>query len=122
MPSSLRSKLSVFVQRRLQAERRRGKRVVPAHRTLCLLRMPGEDDSVTALVQNLSSHGIGVLADREYPVGAPLHLLLVNHSHIFSVALDLNVIRCLRTANNQYYLAGPFSRALTHEEMVPFII
>jgi hypothetical protein len=122
MSSSLRSKLSAFVQRRLHAERRRGKRVIPVHRTIGLLRIPGEEERVTAVVQNLSPLGIGLLADREYPAGMVLHLLLVNHSHTFSVALDLNVVRCLRTAANQYFVAGPFTRLLSHEEMVPFIM
>lgn len=122
MRLSLRNKLSLFVQRRLRIERRGCKRVVPVHRTLCLLQAPSEADRVTAVVQNLSVKGVGVLVDREYTPGTVLNVLLVNASHTFAVEVDLQVIRCFRVAANQYFLAGPFGRPLTHDEAVPFII
>ena len=121
MSSFLRSKLSVFARRRLQADRRGGKRLAPNHRTICRLQTPGEDAHTTAVVQNLSLRGVGMRVDREYTPGTLLHVLLVNDSHTFSVALELSVARCFRVANDQFYLAGPFGRPLTHEEVVPFI-
>ncbi|HWG44102.1 MAG TPA: PilZ domain-containing protein [Gemmataceae bacterium] len=122
MKASLRSRLSALVQRRIHVERRGGKRVEPMHRTLCLLQMPGETSQTTAIVQNLSLKGIGVHVDREYTVGATLDLLLVNASHTFSVTLELKVVRCFRAAPNLYFVAGPFTRSLRHEEVVPFIL
>jgi hypothetical protein len=122
MKMSLRSKLSFFVKRRLQIERRGSKRVVPVHRTLCLVQVPGEADRATAVVQNISVNGVGVLVDREYLPGTVLNVLLVNASHTFAAAMELKVVRCFRVAVNRYFLAGPFARPLTHDEAVPFII
>jgi hypothetical protein len=122
MTLSLRKKLSVFVQRRLQVERRSQKRVVPIQRTLCLLQAPGEDQRATTVVQNLSLKGVGILADREHAPGTVLQVLLVNAWHTFAVKRDLKVVRCFRVNGQQFFLAGPFDRLLAHEEMVPFII
>jgi hypothetical protein len=122
MTLPIRNKISVFVQRRLQVERRSQKRVVPVHRTLCLLRASGEDQPATTVVQNLSLKGIGVLVDREHAPGTLLHALLVNASHTFAVKRELKVVRCFRVNGQQFFLAGPFEKLLSHEEMVPFII
>jgi hypothetical protein len=122
MKASLRSKLSALVQRRLHVERRSEKRVEPMQRTLCLIQTPGENVQTTAIVQNLSPKGIGVHVDREYAVGTILHVILVNASHTFSVALDLKIVRSFRAGPQKYFIAGPFTRALRHEELVPFIV
>ncbi len=122
MTLPIRSKLSVFVQRRLQVERRSQKRVVPVQRTLCLLQVPGENEQSTAIVQNLSRKGIGVLVDREHQPGDVLTALLVNSSHTFAVKRELKVVRCFRVNGEQFFLAGPFENLLDHAEMVPFII
>ncbi len=122
MSSLLRSKLSILAQRRLQVERRGGKRVVPVHRTLCLLQEPGSPERTTAIVQNLSLRGVGVMVEREYAPDTVLHALLVNAAHTFSASVDLKVVRCSRGPNNQFFLAGPFDRPLTHAEVIPFII
>jgi hypothetical protein len=121
LPSALRKPLSLFGQRRMKVERRGGKRVTPARNTLCLIRRPGEDQTSTVVVQNLSFKGIALLADRECPAGTVLGLLLINAAHTFSVEVDLQIVRCFRVAANQYFLAGPFGRALLHDELVPFI-
>lgn len=121
LPSALRKPLSLFGSRRIKVERRGGKRVVPARHTLCLIRRPGEDQASKVVVQNLSLKGIALLADREHPAGTLLPLLLINAAHTYSVAVDLRIVRCFRAAANQYLVAGPFERALLHEEVVPFI-
>jgi hypothetical protein len=122
MGLSLRSRLSALVQRRLQVERRNGKRVAPMQRTLCLLHKDGADERATSVVKNLSLKGVGVVAERGYELGEIVHALLVNASHTFSVAVDLKVVRCFRVADQEFFVAGPFTRSLTHEEVVPFII
>jgi hypothetical protein len=122
MTSFLRDKLSVLVQRRLQVERRNGKRIAPNHQTLALLRTGEERDAATSLVHNLSVNGVAVHAERPYPIGTILHVLFVNASHTFSVAVDVKVVRCVREIGNGYLIAGPFSRSLSHEEIVPFIL
>lgn len=121
LQSALRKPLSLFGQRRVKVERRGGKRVTPARNTLCLIRRTSEDQPSTAVVQNLSLKGIALLTDHEQPAGAVLPLLLINAAHTFSVEVDLRIVRCFRAAANQYFVAGPFERALLHDEMVPFL-
>lgn len=122
MKSSLRNKLSVLVQRRLQIERRGGKRVVPIHRTLCQLQASDDSEPATGIVHNLSYKGVAVLSEREYALGTLLRVLLVNDSHTFSLAMDMKVVRSFRNGGTQYLIAGPFTRPLRHEEVVPFFL
>lgn len=122
MNSTLRGKLSVLVQRRLHNERRGSKRIAPVQRTLCLMSAPGEGLTLTALVENLSNQGIAILAQRPYPLNTILHLRLVNAAHMFSLEVDMKVFRCTRMGYDQYFIAGPFTRRLLHDEIVPFIL
>jgi hypothetical protein len=122
MKSSLRSKLSGLVQRRRKVERRSGKRIAPTQRTLALLRWDENGETTTAFVHNLSLKGLAVHAERDYPLGTMLRVILVNAAHTFSVAVDLKVVRAIRDGGNGYLIAGPFSRTLSHEEVVPFIL
>jgi hypothetical protein len=122
MGLSLRSKLSALVQRRLQIERRGGKRVAPAQRTLCRLSKPGESAQAASVVQNLSIKGVGLQTECSYQLGELLHVLLVNAAHTFSVSVELRVARCFHVTDNRYFVAGPFTRPLTHDEIVPFIL
>ena len=122
MKSPLRTKLSVLVQRRLQVERRGGKRVKPLHRTLCLLHASNGSERGTAIVQNLSYKGVAMQTEGDYPLGTLLQVLLVNEAHTFSLALEMKVVRSLRIAGDHYLVAGPFARALRHEEILPFIV
>lgn len=122
MGLSLRSKLSALVQRRLQIERRGGKRVAPAQRTLCLLSKPGESEQIGSVVQNLSIKGAGLQTERSYELGDVLDALLVNSAHTFSVAVELRVARCFHVTDTRYFVAGPFTRPLSHDEIVPFML
>ena len=122
MRPSLRNKLSVLIQRRLQIERRGCKRLVPIQRTLCLLPSRGDSEGTTAVVNNLSHKGVAVVAEREYALGTILPVLLVNASHTYSLAVEMKVVRASRLGRDQYLIAGPFARSLLHEEVVPFIV
>ena len=122
MRPSLRNKLSSFIQRRMQIERRGSKRLMPVRRTLCLIRFAEECERMTAVVENLSQKGIAVLSEREYLPGTILSVLLVNASHTFSLAVEMKVVRSSRIGHDQYLIAGPFARSLLHEEVVPFIV
>jgi hypothetical protein len=102
-------------------ERRSGKRIVPVRRTLCLIRSAAHEEWKTGLVQNLARNGIAVQSGTNYSPGTLLHLLIVNEAHTFSLAVDMNVVRCIRVSD-QHLIAGPFTRPLLHEEVVPFII
>jgi hypothetical protein len=121
MRSSLRKQLSILVQKRLHIERRGGKRIVPVRRTLCLMWSPDRVEPTTAIVQNLSHSGIAVQSEDTYATGTLLRLLLVNDAHTFSLAVEMSVVRCVRIGNHNL-IAGPFARALLHQELVPFIL
>ena len=122
MTLPIRNKISVFVQRRLQVERRSQKRIVPVQRTLCLLQVPGEQEQSTTVVQNLSRKGIGVLVDREHLPGTVLTALLVNASHTFAVKRKLKVVRCFRMVSGDYFVGGRFRTALSPDELLPFML
>jgi hypothetical protein len=119
MRSSLRKHLSIFVQRRLMNERRGSKRVVPIHRTLCLIPSSGQDRTTT-LVHNISRTGLAMQTDHAHAPGTLLRVLLVNEAHMFSLMMDVNVVRSIRMGEH-YLTAGNFVRPLVHEEVVPFI-
>jgi hypothetical protein len=119
MRSSLRKHLSILVQRRLLNERRGSKRMVPVHRTLCLIPSSGEARTTT-LVHNISCNGVAMQTDQAHAPGTLLRVLLVNEAHTFSLTVDVNVVRSVRMGEH-YLTAGSFVRPLLHEEVVPFI-
>lgn len=121
MKATLRKQLSVLTQRRILIERRGSKRVVPIHRTLCVIQSSGEDERTTAVVHNISSTGVAVHGERPYAPGTRLRVLLVNEAHTFSLSVDLNVNRSLHTGE-RYLIAGTFARPLLHAEVTPFIL
>jgi hypothetical protein len=120
MRSSLRKQLSVFVQRRLSIERRASKRIVPVHRTLCTIPSSGEERTTT-LVHNISRLGVAMQTQHAYAPGTLVRVLLINEAHTFSLAVDVNVVRCIRMGDH-YLTAGTFTRPLAHEEVAPFIL
>jgi hypothetical protein len=122
MTSQIRNKLALLAQRRLRVERRQVKRLILHQRTICQVRLPGGEFSPAGSVQNLSLQGVGLLTERDYPPGTCLHVLLVNAPHTFALALDMKVVRSFRAANGLYYVGGPFTHQLLHEEVVPFVI
>lgn len=121
MKTTLRKQLSVLTQRRLLIERRGSKRVMPVHRTLCVIQSSGEDERATAVVHNISCMGVAVHGERAYAPGTQLRVLLVNEAHTFSLSVDLNVSRSLH-AGDRYLIAGTFARPLQHAEVTPFIL
>lgn len=119
MRMSLRKHLSSLVQRRRLIERRGSKRIVPVHRTLCLIPSTGEERT-TALVHNISNMGVAVQSDQAYAPGTHLRILLVNEAHTFSLNVELTIVRSFRMGDC-HVVAGTFARPLSHEEVVPFI-
>jgi hypothetical protein len=122
MKPSLCNKLSVFIRRRRQIERRGSKRLAPVYRALCLIQPAGESERMTGVVNNLSQQGVAVLAECAYAPGTVLPDLLVNASHTFSLAVEMKVVRSSRVGHDQFLIAEPFARSLLHEEVVPFVL
>jgi hypothetical protein len=116
------ARLTTLIAKRGRLERRAARRVTPGSLTPCQVRAPGEDSPRPAWVHNVSTRGAGILTCADYPPGTLLELLLVNASHIFSVAVAMTVVRSYRAANGDYFLGGEFARELTHDELRPFLL
>jgi hypothetical protein len=121
MPPIL-AKLTTFVGKRGRAERRAFRRLTPGHLTPCEVRIPGVEGPRSAWVHNLSLRGAGILTDQEYPPGTRVALLLVNAAHTFALSVEMEVIRCFRVVNGDYFVGGHFIRQLRHDELLPFMM
>jgi hypothetical protein len=115
-------KLSALIGRPKRSERRVSKRIVPGAETPCEVQRVGEETRHSARLHNLSAKGAGLLVDCEYPKGTEVRVLVVNAAHTFALALEMRVARCQRTLNGDFLIGGPFTRAVTHQELVPFIL
>jgi hypothetical protein len=120
MPPIL-AKLSNLVGKRERAERRAFRRLTPGHLTPCQLRL-SDEETRPAWVHNLSPRGAGLLADRECPPGARVRILLVNAAHTFALSIEMDVVRCFRVVNGDYFVGGQFTRQLGHDELMPFMM
>jgi hypothetical protein len=121
MPPIL-SKLSSLVGKRGRVERRAFRRLTPGHLTPCHVRIPGTETPRSAWVHNLSLRGAGILTDQEHLLGARLGLLLVNSAHTFALSMEMEVVRCFRVVNGDYFVGGQFTRQLKHDELMPFMM
>jgi hypothetical protein len=107
--------------KRVRVERRAFRRLTPGHLTPCQVR-PAGGEPRAAWVHNLSLRGAGILTDREYPPGTRLGLLVVNAAHTFALSVQLDVVRCFRVVNGDYFVGGRFARQLGHDELLPFMV
>jgi hypothetical protein len=90
--------------------------------TPCHVRAPGSEPRRAAWVHNLSLRGAGILTDQEYPPGTALGLLLVNSAHTFALNVEMDVVRCFRVVNGDFFVGGQFKRQLGHDELMPFML
>jgi hypothetical protein len=116
------TKLASLVGKRGRADRRAFRRLTPGHLTPCHVRPPGTETPRAAWVHNLSLRGAGLLTDQEYVPGTPLGLLLVNAGHTFALSVEMEVVRCFRVVNGDYFVGGQFKRELGHDELLPFMM
>jgi hypothetical protein len=116
------TKLASVVGKRTRSERRAFRRLTPGHLTPCHVRLSGEEKPRSAWVHNLSLRGAGILTDQDFPVGTVLSLLLVNSPHTFALSIEMDVVRCFRVVNGDYFVGGQFKRQLRHDELMPFMM
>jgi hypothetical protein len=121
MPPIL-AKLSSLVGKRGRAERRAFRRLSPGHLTPCHVQLPGTEPPRAAWVHNLSPLGAGILTDQEFSPGTQLRLLLVNAAHTFALQMEMDVVRCFRVVNGDFFVGGQFRRQLRHDELLPFML
>ena len=122
MPPSFLARVTAFVQRRARpVERRKAKRLAPSQVTPCTLTPPDGPRS-GGWVHNLSVKGVGILAEQEHRPGAVLQVLLVNAAHVFALSVEVDVVRCFRLMTGEYFVGGQFRRALSPDELRPFML
>lgn len=116
------SKLSRLIGKRSRLERRAFRRLTPGNLTPCQIRRPGAAAPKPAWVHNLSLRGAGILTDEEFAPGTTMLLLLVNAAHTFALSVEMDVVRCFRVVNGDYFVGGQFHRLLEHNELMPFMM
>jgi hypothetical protein len=116
------ARISSLIDRRSRFDRRQVKRLTPTPQTLCQVWETEQSEPAEATVQNLSAKGVGLVGSREYAPGSVLRVLLVNASHTFAVHAEIKVVRCFEASDGDYFVGGPFLRALAHDELVPFMM
>jgi hypothetical protein len=104
------------------AERRTSRRLTPGRLTPCLLTPPGAEEPIGGWLHNLSLKGAGFLVDRPFAPGTALRMLLINAAHTFATPAELQVVRCFRVVNGDFYLGGQFTHPLSHDALFPFLI
>jgi hypothetical protein len=116
------ARMTALVQRRARpAERRTAKRLAPSQVTPCNLTPPGGRPA-GGWVHNLSVKGIGILADQEHRPGTLLRVLVVNAAHVYALSVEVEVVRCFRLVTGEYFIGGQFRRALSPDELRPFML
>jgi PilZ domain-containing protein len=116
------ARMTALVQRRARpAERRKAKRLAPGQATPCTLAVPGGQPS-GGWVHNISVKGVGLLADQEHRPGTLLRVLIVNAAHVYALSVEVEVVRCFRLVTGEHFIGGQFRRALSPDELGPFML
>jgi hypothetical protein len=115
------NRLTKLVGRR-RAERRFTKRLAPGAMTPCEVQRVGHGTREAAWLHNLSPQGAGLLVEGEYAPGTLVRLLVVNAAHTFALDVEMRVARSHRIISGDYFIGGEFTREVTHQELVPFIL
>jgi hypothetical protein len=121
LPSAIR-KLSALVAPRPRPERRGARRLAPSQLTPCLLQAADGAEPENAWVHNLSVRGVGLLTVREHAIGTTLTGLLVNGPHTFALPVEMTVVRGFRVVHGDFFVGAVFVRALTHDQLLPFLV
>jgi hypothetical protein len=114
--------LSSLSRSRTPSERRTARRLTPGRLTPCLITAPGADEPIGGWLHNLSVKGAGFLTNRPFAPGTSLRLLLINAQHTFAAPVELQVTRCFRVVNGDFYLGGQFSTPLDYGALFPFLL
>jgi hypothetical protein len=92
-------------------------RFAPRQQTSCHLITLTEDSCWPALVQNLSTNGVGLHLDEPVSVGRFVLVELVSASGLFSRLLLTRVVHLSQTVGGGYLLGGEFISELPDSEL-----
>jgi hypothetical protein len=102
-------------------ERRAAPRRQPAMGTVCRLDSDDGGPAAIVLVWNISTTGISVLSADARMTGTPLtgYLEKTEGDHMLRVAM--RVVHAKQLETGDFFLGAHFDRALTAEELKPFV-
>jgi hypothetical protein len=112
-------RLQGFSKRR---DRRAAFRCSPFRMTACYLTSPTDGIATSATVYDISASGAGIVGSPLIAPGTVVHLELFNAGYTFVLVLDLRVTRAEAASKGGHYLGGEFTRKLTYDELLPFLI
>jgi hypothetical protein len=75
----------------------------------------------TAVVQNLSARGVGLVCGHPSALGSELRIRLLNSSGTFSLIVAVRVIRCEAVLAGGHFLGCECIRSLNPGELRPFL-
>ena len=97
-------------------------RCSPFRLTPCYLSSPAQGIGTSAWVYNLSALGVGIIGSPWIAPDTVLTVDLINAGHTYVVSVEMQVTRIEKVKSGGHYLGGQFTRKLTCEELLPFLI
>jgi hypothetical protein len=107
---------------RRRTERRATARCGPFRMTPCYLSAPAKGIGMSAWVYNLSARGVGIIGCQWIEPGTILNVELINAAHTCRLLMQMEVTRIDAVRTGDHYLGGQFTRKLTYDELLPFLI
>ncbi len=102
--------------------RRAAIRCAPFRLTPCYLSAPAQGISASAWVYNISAVGAGILGSPWIAPDTILTVELINAGHTYALSVEMQVTRIEAVKTGNHYLGGQFTRKLTYEELLPFLV
>jgi hypothetical protein len=102
--------------------RRAAVRCAPFRLTPCYLSSPSQGIDTSAWAVNISAVGAGILGSPWIAPDTVLTVELINAGHTFALSVEMQVTRVEAVKTGNHYLGGQFTRRLSYEELLPFLI
>ncbi len=108
-------------KRKHAAERRANVRFTPVQEIVCYWSAAG-GEFARARVCDISAGGTCLLVNRRVAVGASVEIELINGPHTCLCTRTLEVLRVFPGRGLDMVIGGRFDRALSYDELLPFIL
>jgi hypothetical protein len=90
--------------------------------TPCYLSSPAQGIGASAWVYNLSAVGAAIIGCPWIAPDTILTIELTNAGHTYVVSVEMQVMRIEAVKSGDHYIGGQFTRKLTYNELLPFLI
>jgi hypothetical protein len=114
--------LSRLVGNRKKQERRTAIRCAPFRLAPCYLYSPTEGIGASVWIYNLSAIGVGLVGCPRLSPGTMVNVELTNASYMRTLAVDMFIIRVEAVKAGDHYIGGQFTRKLTYNELLAFLV